>query len=130
MRKKEIREIMESRNFSQAVFDCDLVGDLGMLPEFNALYDALPPFLQQGIEAHIYEIEENWDEKFWGSDSVIQICIVARSVADVEVRDRLDEWKDDQGYVAFCSGIEKAIWAWMKSQENFEKFDSIMARSE
>lgn len=126
MNAQEIRKIIENKNLSQAAFDCDLVPDFGSLPEFDGLYDTLPEWLQEGIDGGYYEIEENWDHEYWGSDSVLQLAI--RDCRGAEYRRRLDAWKDENEkiYCAFCSGLEKAIWKYMEKQENFKVFDSIM----
>jgi hypothetical protein len=127
MNAQEIRKIIENRNLSQAAFDCDLVPDFGILPEFNRLYDTLPEWLQEGINNGDFEIEENWDPEYWGSNSVLQLAIRGRGA---KYQKRLDAWKDEDEnekvYCAFCSGLERAVWGYMKKQENFKAFDAAV----
>jgi hypothetical protein len=133
MNKQEIQDIIESKSLSTAIFEAELCTDLGIVPEFDALYEGLPEWVSTAIDNSELEIDDTWDAEYWGSDSVVQICIQPRNPGrgTQELRDlaeKLGSWKDEheKEYSDFCGGMEQAIWKYVQQQENFDLFDAVM----
>jgi hypothetical protein len=125
MNEQEIRKIIEGNNLSTVVFETELYTD--MTDTYYHEFEKLPEFIQDGLGNGDIELEENWDQDYWGSDSVIQIQLHVRR-NEQTVKDQLENWKDthEKAYALFCNAVEASIWEHIQQQKNFETVNAIM----